>query len=194
MNDKNTHANPNKNRTPRHRAREFALQGLYQWLLNNEPASTVVTNIRSAHGFDKADGTYFTELLHGTIAQSVELREQLDEDRSVAETISPGSDYVEIAGSRRHVMSYLSDFLFSPRQARSPVRALSGGERNRLLLARLFARPANWLIMDEPRSVSAFRRARRSISGTLPRIQPTRSPAQKSLLIDPIVITPPSCA
>ncbi|MET0506619.1 MAG: ATP-binding cassette domain-containing protein [Burkholderiaceae bacterium] len=85
-----------------------------------------------------------------TLAYFDQLREQLDEDRSVAETISPGSDYVEIAGSRRHVMSYLSDFLFSPRQARSPVRALSGGERNRLLLARLFARPANWLIMDEP--------------------------------------------
>jgi len=75
MTDNNTHANPNKNRTPRHRAREFALQGLYQWLLNNEPASTVVAHIRNAHGFDKADSEYFTELLHGAIAQSVELRE-----------------------------------------------------------------------------------------------------------------------
>ncbi len=84
------------------------------------------------------------------IAYFDQLRERLDEDRSVVETISPGSDYVEIGGNRRHVMSYLSDFLFSPRQARSPVRSLSGGERNRLLLARLFARPANWLIMDEP--------------------------------------------
>ena len=90
MTDKNTHANPNKNRTPRHRAREFALQGLYQWLLNNEPAATVVTNIRSAHGFDKADGEYFTELLHGTIAQSVELREVIAPtvDRPIAE-LSP---------------------------------------------------------------------------------------------------------
>ena len=56
MTDKTTHANPSKNRTPRHRAREFALQGLYQWLLNNEPSSQVANNIRAAHGFDKADG------------------------------------------------------------------------------------------------------------------------------------------
>jgi N utilization substance protein B len=75
MIEKTLHANPNKNRTPRHRAREFALQGLYQWLLNNEPAATVVANIRSAHGFEKADGEYFTSLINGTIAQSVELRE-----------------------------------------------------------------------------------------------------------------------
>jgi len=70
-----THANPSKNRTPRHRAREFALQGLYQWLLNNEDATKVVNNIRGAHGFDKADGEYFADLLRGTIKQSVELRE-----------------------------------------------------------------------------------------------------------------------
>jgi N utilization substance protein B len=90
MTEKNTHANPNKNRTPRHRAREFALQGLYQWLLNNEPASTVVNHIRSAHGFDKADGEYFSELLNGAIAQSVELRETLAPtvDRPIAE-LSP---------------------------------------------------------------------------------------------------------
>jgi N utilization substance protein B len=90
MTEKNTHANPNKNRTPRHRAREFALQGLYQWLLNNEPASTVVNHIRSAHGFDKADGEYFSELLNGAIAQSVELRETLTPtvDRPIAE-LSP---------------------------------------------------------------------------------------------------------
>jgi N utilization substance protein B len=90
MTDKTTHANPNKSRTPRHRAREFALQGLYQWLLNNEPASTVVNHIRGAHGFDKADGEYFSELLHGTIAQSVELRELLSPtvDRPIAE-LSP---------------------------------------------------------------------------------------------------------
>ena len=64
MTDKTTHANPSKNRTPRHRAREFALQGLYQWLLNNESASTVVNHIRGAHGFDKADADYFTALLN----------------------------------------------------------------------------------------------------------------------------------
>ena len=77
MTDKSTHANPSKNRTPRHRAREFALQGLYQWLLNNEPARTVATNIRGAHGFDKADVEFFAELLNGTIGTSVELRESI---------------------------------------------------------------------------------------------------------------------
>jgi N utilization substance protein B len=77
MTEKNMHANPSKNRTPRHRAREFALQGLYQWLLNNEPAANVVNHIRNAHGFDKADAEYFTELLNGAIAQSVDLREVL---------------------------------------------------------------------------------------------------------------------
>jgi N utilization substance protein B len=100
MTDKSTHANPNKNRTPRHRAREFALQGLYQWLLNNEPASTVVKHIRTAHGFDKADGEYFTELLNGTIAQSVELRETLAPtvDRPIAE-LSPIEHAVLLMGA-----------------------------------------------------------------------------------------------
>ncbi|MRW87415.1 transcription antitermination factor NusB [Pseudoduganella sp. FT26W] len=74
MNEKTLHANPSKNRTPRHRAREFALQGLYQWLLNNESASTVVNHIRGAHGFDKADAEHFTVLLNGAIGSSVELR------------------------------------------------------------------------------------------------------------------------
>jgi ATP-binding cassette subfamily F protein uup len=68
----------------------------------------------------------------------------------VAETISPGSDWIDLAGGRKHVMSYLADFLFPPRRAHSPVRMLSGGERNRLLLARLFAKPANVLVLDEP--------------------------------------------
>jgi N utilization substance protein B len=100
MIEKNSHANPNKNRTPRHRAREFALQGLYQWLLNNEPASTVVTNIRAAHGFDKADGEYFTSLLNGTIAQSVELREAVAPviDRPFAE-LSPIEHAVLLLGA-----------------------------------------------------------------------------------------------
>jgi ATP-binding cassette subfamily F protein uup len=84
------------------------------------------------------------------IAYFDQLREQLDGDRTVAETVSPGSDYIEINGARRHIMSYLGDFLFAPNRAGSPVRTLSGGERNRLLLARLFARPANLLVMDEP--------------------------------------------
>jgi ATP-binding cassette subfamily F protein uup len=64
--------------------------------------------------------------------------------------ISPGSDYVEIGGSRKHVIGYLEDFLFAPERARSPVRTLSGGERARLLLARLFAKPANVIVLDEP--------------------------------------------
>jgi ABC transport system ATP-binding/permease protein len=84
------------------------------------------------------------------VAYYDQMREQLDLDRSVADTISPGSDWVEINGERKHVTSYLADFLFSPQRAGSPVRALSGGERNRLLLARLFARPANVLVLDEP--------------------------------------------
>src|SRR5688572_1518057 len=79
-----------------------------------------------------------------------QMREALDPERTVAETISPGSDWVEVGGAKKHVMSYLNDFLFSPRRAKSPVRQLSGGERNRLLLARLFAKPANVLVLDEP--------------------------------------------
>jgi ABC transport system ATP-binding/permease protein len=79
-----------------------------------------------------------------------QMREALDPGKTVAETISPGSDWVELAGGRKHVMSYLGDFLFPPRRAQSPVRMLSGGERNRLLLARLFAKPANVLVLDEP--------------------------------------------
>ncbi|OGA64563.1 MAG: ABC transporter ATP-binding protein [Betaproteobacteria bacterium RIFCSPLOWO2_12_FULL_67_28] len=79
-----------------------------------------------------------------------QMREALDPGKTVAETISPGSDWVELASGRKHVMSYLADFLFPPRRAAAPVRMLSGGERNRLLLARLFARPANVLVLDEP--------------------------------------------
>jgi ATP-binding cassette subfamily F protein uup len=79
-----------------------------------------------------------------------QMREALDPEKTVAETISPGSDWIEVNGGKKHVMSYLSDFLFPPRRAESPVRMLSGGERNRLLLARLFARPANVLVLDEP--------------------------------------------
>jgi len=79
-----------------------------------------------------------------------QMREALDPEKTVAETISPGSEWVELESGRKHVMSYLGDFLFPPRRAASPVRMLSGGERNRLLLARLFARPANVLVLDEP--------------------------------------------
>ena len=79
-----------------------------------------------------------------------QLREQLDLTKTVAETISPGSDWVEIGGERKHIIAYLGDFLFPPRRANVPVSSLSGGERNRLLLARLFALPANLLVLAEP--------------------------------------------
>jgi ATP-binding cassette subfamily F protein uup len=84
------------------------------------------------------------------VAYFDQFRTALDENATLADVISPGSEYVEIAGVRKHVVGYLGDFLFSPERARSPVRSLSGGERNRLLLARLFARPANVLVLDEP--------------------------------------------
>jgi len=77
-------------------------------------------------------------------------RAALDPEKTLVETISPGSDWIETGGTRKHVMSYLADFLFPPRRAEAPVRTLSGGERNRLLLARLFAQPANLLVLDEP--------------------------------------------
>ena len=84
------------------------------------------------------------------VAYFDQMREVLNLDATLADTISPGSEWVEIAGQRKHVMSYLGDFLFAPARANSPVRSLSGGERNRLLLARLFAKPANVLVLDEP--------------------------------------------
>ncbi|MDP3427177.1 MAG: ATP-binding cassette domain-containing protein, partial [Humidesulfovibrio sp.] len=77
-------------------------------------------------------------------------REELDPNKSVRESVAEGSDQVTINGHTRHVMGYLKDFLFAPERANSPVRVLSGGERNRLLLARLFTRPSNVLVMDEP--------------------------------------------
>jgi len=84
------------------------------------------------------------------VAYFDQMRTQLNEEATLADTIAPGSDWVEVNGQRRHVMTYLGDFLFAPERARSPVRTLSGGERNRLLLARLFAKPANVLVLDEP--------------------------------------------
>jgi len=84
------------------------------------------------------------------VAYFDQLRESLQLDASLEDFISPGSEWIEIGQQRKHVKSYLGDFLFSPERAHSPVRSLSGGERNRLLLARLFARPANVLVLDEP--------------------------------------------
>jgi len=79
-----------------------------------------------------------------------QFRAVLDEEGTLADTISAGGDFVEINGARKHVISYLGDFLFPPERARAPVKSLSGGERNRLLLARLLSRPANVLVLDEP--------------------------------------------
>ena len=84
------------------------------------------------------------------VAYFDQFRTQLDPDAALVDVISPGSDYVEIGQTKKHVIGYLEDFLFAPARARSPVKSLSGGERNRLLLARLFARPANVLVLDEP--------------------------------------------
>ena len=85
-----------------------------------------------------------------SVAYFDQMRNVLDLDATLEDFISPGSEWIEIGGKRQHVKSYLGDFLFSPARAHSPVRSLSGGERNRLLLARLFARPANVLVLDEP--------------------------------------------
>jgi ATP-binding cassette subfamily F protein uup len=84
------------------------------------------------------------------VAYFDQMRSTLNLEATLADTISPGSEWVEFNGQRKHVMSYLNDFLFSPERANSPVRTLSGGERNRVLLARLFALPANVLVLDEP--------------------------------------------
>ena len=84
------------------------------------------------------------------VAYFDQMRDALDLDATLEDFISPGSEWIEIGNQRKHVKSYLSDFLFSPARATSPVRSLSGGERNRLLLARLFARPVNVMVLDEP--------------------------------------------
>jgi ATP-binding cassette subfamily F protein uup len=84
------------------------------------------------------------------IAYYDQQREQLDPNRTVVDTIADGNDWVVVNEQKRHVFSYLEDFLFPPERAKSPVKALSGGERNRLLLARLFTKPANVLVLDEP--------------------------------------------
>jgi len=85
-----------------------------------------------------------------SVAYFDQLRETLDEEATLGDTISRGSDFVEVNGVRKHVIGYLGDFLFPPERVRAPVKSLSGGERNRLLLARLFSRPVNVLVLDEP--------------------------------------------
>ncbi len=84
------------------------------------------------------------------IAYFDQLRNTLNLEESVIDNVAHGSDFIEIGGSRKHIMGYLADFLFTPERVRTPVKALSGGERNRLLLARLFSKPANVLVLDEP--------------------------------------------
>lgn len=84
------------------------------------------------------------------IAYFDQMREQLDPDRSVFNSVADGAEFIDVGGARKHVLGYLEDFLFAPDRSRAPVRALSGGERNRLLLARLFIRPFNLLVLDEP--------------------------------------------
>jgi len=100
MTQKELHANPNKNRTPRHRAREFALQGLYQWLLNNEDPGAIDAHIREAHGFDKSDVGHFNALLHGAIRDAGVLREELSPliDRPIGE-LSPVEHAVLLIGA-----------------------------------------------------------------------------------------------
>jgi len=108
------------------------------------------TLLKMILGEDQPDSGTIKQGSKLQIAYFDQMRAQLNEEASLAETIAPGSDWVEVNGQRKHVMSYLGDFLFAPERARSPVKSLSGGERNRLLLARLFAKPANVLVLDEP--------------------------------------------
>ncbi len=114
---------------------------------NGAGKSTLIKLILGSLAPDTGDVRLGTNL---QIAYFDQMRAQLDPERTLVETISPGSEWVETSQGRKHVMSYLNDFLFPPQRAQAPVKMLSGGERNRLLLARLFAQPANLLVLDEP--------------------------------------------
>lgn len=98
----------------------------------------------------KATGGEIKMGTNRAVAYFDQLREQLDLDKNAIDNVSEGRDFIEINGQNRHCISYLSDFMFTGERARTPIRALSGGERNRILLAKLFSKPANVLIMDEP--------------------------------------------
>ena len=108
------------------------------------------TLLKMILGEESADSGIIKQGSKLQVAYFDQMRAQLNEETTLADTIAPGSDWVEINGNKKHVMTYLNDFLFAPERARSPVKSLSGGERNRLLLARLFAKPANALVLDEP--------------------------------------------
>ena len=107
------------------------------------------------------------------VAYFDQMRERLDDDRTLADTMSPGGEWIETPSGRKHVLSYLADFLFPPQRANAPVKTLSGGERNRLLLARLFAQPANLIVLDEPtndldiESLEILEETLQSYTGTL---------------------------
>ena len=114
---------------------------------NGAGKSTLLKIILGEMQADSGDVKLGTKL---SVAYFDQLRGQLDDEATLVDTISQGADFIEIGGVRKHVISYLGDFLFAPERARSPVKSLSGGERNRLLLARLFTRPTNVLVLDEP--------------------------------------------
>src|SRR5512146_2602322 len=118
---------------------EFAIEGVASRAGNGEPLYLDNTSHPASRRLALAPDAGAVRLGANVVpAYFDQMREQLDPEKTVAETVSPGSDWVEAGGARKHVLSYLAEFLFPPRRASSPVRMLSGGERNRLLLARLF--------------------------------------------------------
>jgi ATP-binding cassette subfamily F protein uup len=137
---------------------------------NGAGKSTLLKLILGTLAPDAGSVTLGTKL---NVAYFDQMREQLDPEQTLVDTISPGSEWVETATGRKHVLTYLSDFLFPPQRAQAPVKMLSGGERNRLLLARLFARPANLLVLDEPtndldiESLDLLEETLQSYAGTL---------------------------
>ena len=136
---------------------KMIVEGLNLRLLRGDKLGLVGPNgagkstiIKLILGDLEADGGVVKRGSKLDVAYFDQFRDQLNDDATLADTISPGSEWVEIGNAKKHVMSYLVDFLFPPERAHAKVSSLSGGERNRLLLARLFARPANLLVLDEP--------------------------------------------
>jgi ATP-binding cassette subfamily F protein uup len=131
------------------------------------------TLLRLILGTMTPDAGHVRRGTHLQVAYFDQMRDQLDDDRTLADTMSPGGEWIETPSGRKHVLSYLADFLFPPQRANAPVKTLSGGERNRLLLARLFAQPANLIVLDEPtndldiESLEILEETLQSYSGTL---------------------------